>query len=593
MTQPAIVAALEPLFHPRSVAVIGATNNFAKWGYSTFASIMNSYPGDLYPVNRHDREILGYPAFPRVTDIPGPVDLVVIVVPPENVSGIMRDCVDKGVKAGVIITAGFAEVGAEGKAMQDEVMRIARSGGIRLVGPNCMGMWSAAANLPAFMFPMSIMEGPLALISQGGNIGGALVADAFARGVGFQQYVSCGCTADIQIEDYIEYLGYDDSVEVILAYIEGLAESNRFVEKVRAVTSKKPVVVMKPGKTGAAARAISSHSGAMSGSDRIYDAAFRKAGVIRAENTTQLLDVSIGFLTQPLPKGRNVVITTPGGSYGVICAEACALRDLNVIDLPASAMETFSSMFPSRWSHGNPVDPAGDRNFVQYLRAPEILLQLPEVHAVIFMGFGSFSGLSSTFASGLAGPRMQMIGERMKGVEELARNAVGVIESRDPAAIGQIVRAALKTVFGSIMVSDASDLEAFVDLLSESLTTERMLQSAFYEDLKALFTFISEGTPENIDIEDVFQLIESIIGALLTGWIQKYGKPVITTTFTEVLVRLSEEGHFPYSSVERAATVLAKLTEYGEYLERIEARGDKQPGGAGATQGDRFGGHLR
>ena len=392
---------LEPLFRPQSVAVVGASNNFAKWGYSTFACIMTSYPGDLYPVNKRDKEILGHKAYPGVNDIPGPVDLVIIVVPPEAVAGVMTECVEKGVKAAVIITAGFAEVGAEGRAMQDEVVDIARKGGIRLVGPNCMGMWSAAATLTAFMFPLPIMPGPLALVSQGGNIGGALVADAVARGVGFQYYVSCGCTADIPIEEYIEYLGNDDSVKVILVYIEGLGESSRFVEKVKAVTLKKPVVVMKPGKTEAAARAISSHSGTMSGSDLIYTAVFKKAGVIRTENTTQLLDVAIGLLTQPLPRGRNVVITTPGGSYGVMCAEACALRGLNVIDLPGKAMETFNAMFPSRWSHGNPVDPAGDRDFVQYLRAPEILLEYPEVDAIIFMGFGSFSGLSSTFAGGM------------------------------------------------------------------------------------------------------------------------------------------------------------------------------------------------
>ena len=222
----------EPLFRPRSVAVVGASNNRNKWGNSTFTSLMNNFTGDLYAVNNHDTNVLGYPAYMKVTDIPGHVDLVVIVVPPEIVAGVMEDCARKGVRAGVIITAGFAEVGPVGKAMQDEVVDIAQRGGIRLVGPNCMGMWSAAGKLPAFMFPMRILEGPLALVSQGGNIGGALVADATARGIGFRYYVSCGCTADIQIEDYIEYMGQDDSVKVIMVYIEGLTNDNRFVEKV-------------------------------------------------------------------------------------------------------------------------------------------------------------------------------------------------------------------------------------------------------------------------------------------------------------------------------------------------------------------------
>ena len=195
MSKPEIVAELEPLFRPRSVAVIGATNDITKWGFSTFTSLMNLYKGELYAVNNRDTNVLGYTAYDRVTDIPGHVDLSVIVVPAEHVASVMQDCTDKGVKASVIITAGFIETGAEGKAMQDEFMAIARKGNIRVVGPNCMGMWSAAAQLPAFMFPLPIMEGPLALVSQGGNVGGALVIDAISRGVGFQQYVSCGGTA--------------------------------------------------------------------------------------------------------------------------------------------------------------------------------------------------------------------------------------------------------------------------------------------------------------------------------------------------------------------------------------------------------------
>ena len=172
----------------------------------------------------------------------------------------------------------------------------AGKGHIRVVGPNCMGMWSAAAQLPAFMFPMSISDGPLALVSQGGNIGSAIVSNAYARGIGFRQYISCGCTADIQIEDYIEYLGYDDSVKVIMVYIEGLSNGERFVEKVAPVTRKKPVVALKPGKTDAAVQAISSHSGSMAGSDAIYDAALKKAGVLRTHTTMAMLDVAMALL---------------------------------------------------------------------------------------------------------------------------------------------------------------------------------------------------------------------------------------------------------------------------------------------------------
>lgn len=569
MIKPDIVTELEPLFRPQSVAVIGATNNRAKWGYSTFFSLQNNYPGKLYPVNRQDNTILGCQAFPKVTDIPGPVDLVVVVVPPENVAKVMEDCVAKGVKAGVIISAGFAEIGEKGKAMQDEVIKIAKQGDIRLVGPNCMGMWSAAGNLPAFMFPMRIMPGPLALISQGGNIGGALVADAVARGIGFQQYVSCGCTADIQIEDYVEYLGYDDSVKVIMLYIEGLGESNRFVEKVKAVTAKKPVIAMKPGRTEAAIRAISSHSGTLSGSNLVYDSVFRKTGVIRTYTTTEMLDVAIGFLTQPLPKGKNVIITTPGGSYGVMCAEACALQGLNVIDLPEDAMETFNSMFPERWSHGNPVDPAGDRDFAQYLKAPEVLLDCPEVDAIIFMGFGSFSGLSSVFASGIDSNRAKQFEKLIKDFEGFARNAISVIDSGDLPGIRELIKSGLSYGYGLMASSTTSDLEGFFDMLAEALTSDKMMKSNFIRNLRNFFESMAQGSFNDAVGQQIIELIEPIIGALIDHWIQKYNKPVITTTFTETLSRISEEGHFPYPNAKRASNVLAKLVEYSEYLERI------------------------
>ncbi len=572
MSQPKIVAELEPLFTPRSVAVIGATNNLTKWGFSTFYSLMRHYRGNLYPVNIRSSEILGQRAYARVTDIPGPVDLAVIVIPPEKVAGVMAECAEKKVKASIIITAGFAEVGAQGKAMQDEVMKIARQGGIRVVGPNCMGMWSATANLTAFMFPLPIIEGPLSLVSQGGNVGGALVSDAVSRGVGFRHYVSCGCTADIQIEDYIEYMGYDDAVKVIMVYIEGLSDGERFIKKVRPVTLKKPVIALKPGKTDAAARAIISHSGALSGSDFIYDAAFKKAGVIRVNTTMELLDVAIGLLTQPLPRGRNVVITTPGGSYGVMCADACASLGLKVIDLPPDAMETFNAMFPSRWSHGNPVDPAGDRNLIQYLKAPDILLRYPEVDALIFMGFGSFSGISAmlTSAGGLINERLKNMKADLKNFSETARVYIETLNSGDASQIKEIIKIGLGLIFGSVMTTKVSEVEEFLDMVSDALITKQMRQSSFFEGMKRLFISVAEGDLNGTKMADIMELMTPMLDAVIHHWIQKYKKPVITTTFSEGTSRIGEGGHFPYSNAERASKVLAKLVEYSEYLARDE-----------------------
>lgn len=557
-------AEFKPLFEPKSVAVIGASNNVTKWGYSTLNSILQMYKGKTYAVNHKVPEVLGLPAYDNINDVPGPVELAVIVVPAEVVASVMKDCVEKGVKASVIISAGFAETGPEGKALQDEVLRIARQGGIRLVGPNCMGMWSAAVNLPAFMFPMTIMDGPLALVSQGGNIGAALVADAYSRGIGFRQYVSCGCTADIQIEDYIEYLGNDDSVKVILVYIEGLTDGNRFVEKVKQVTLQKPVIALKPGKTAAAALAISSHSGSMSGQDAVYEAAFKKAGVLRVENTLQMLDLAIALLVQPLPKGRNVAIITPGGSYGVMCADACALQGLNVMQLPAETIEVFNGMFPDRWSKGNPVDPAGDRDMVQYMKAPEILLEHPEVHSLIFMGFGSFSGITSVFASG--GSKWNLI-DRVAGIKEFSTGAFEILASGDLDKIRGLFRDLLTLVLRIVMTTSDAELAEFIERLVQALTTKRMLKRSFYPKITKMFKAIAAGRLKRIRMEDIGELLEPIMDALFERWLTQYGKPVITTTFTEKTANVSEGGHFPYPNSQQAALVLAKMLEYREYLE--------------------------
>ncbi|RLB39613.1 MAG: hypothetical protein DRH20_03260 [Deltaproteobacteria bacterium] len=563
---------LAPLFEPDAVVVVGASNDRNKWGYSTFKSLLDHFEGELHPVNLHAPEILGRKAYSRVIDVPGAVDLAVIVIPPEGVAGVMEDCVSKGVRAAVIITAGFAEVGPKGKALQDEVVRVARKGGIRLVGPNCMGMWSAARNLTAFMFPMRITDGPLALISQGGNIGGALVADATARGVGFRHYVSCGCTADIQIEDYIEYMGEDETVKVIMVYIEGLGDGNRFVRKVSRVTRKKPVVALKPGKTDAAARAISSHSGALSGQDALYEAAFRRAGVLRVDSSTELLDVAIGLLTQPLPAGRRVVITTPGGSYGVMCAEACALRGLEVIPLPERAMAAFNAMFPERWSHGNPVDPAGDRDFVQYLKAPEIVLQCPEVDALIFMGFGTFSGISSVFAGGKGGPGLRRWVGRLADRKEMAGAMLEALDSGDPDGIRKVIRPVVEWIFAQMMPGRAKGTEDFMDSVTEALTDPQMLKSSLYDHLKAFFRAVVTGDDSGLEAVRLFDLMDPVPGAIVRRLTKKYQKPVITTTFTEGNTRLSEASHFPYPNSDRASNVLAKLLEYREYLDGAGVR---------------------
>jgi len=564
---------LEPLFNPRAVAVIGATNNWNKWGFSTFTSVLDGFHGEVYPVNNTESEVLGRRAFARVTDIPGPVDLAVIVIPAASVASVMEDCVAKGVKACVIIAAGFAETGEEGKRLQDEVLRIARKGRIRFIGPNCMGYWSASSNLTAFMFPLPVRDGPLAFVSQGGNVGGAVVMSGYQHGVGFHRYISCGCTADIQIEDYIECFGEDPQVKVILAYIEGLSDGERFLKKVKKVTPRKPVIALKAGRTTAAAKAIIAHSGALAGSDEAYDAAFRSVGVSRVESPEELLDVAIGFLTQPLPRGRNVAILTPGGSYGVLCADACASEGLNVIKLPDKTVAALDKVFPPRWSRGNPVDPAGDRNFVTYLTAPTKLLSVDEVDSLIFMGFGGFSIFASMFLSGDSGDLATLASwiPSRQTFRELAPAFATALGSKDVSEIGMAIRPVISGLASVMGVYNEEETEELTQLVASAIAAGRI-------DAPLLMSaFLPPGSGATVEAGATStptpgEAISRFLIALAEQWVENYNKPVLTTTFfTEGLPRL-RGSHYAYPSGTQAARVLIKLVEYKEYLEKVGAR---------------------
>ena len=562
-----IVEELEPLFNPTSVAVVGATNNLNKWGFLTFNSALNGFRGPVYPVNNKESEVLGHKAFARLTDIPGPVDLVVFVIPAPAVASVMADCVTKGVKAGVIISAGFAETGEEGKKLQDEVLDIARKGGIRFIGPNCMGFWSASSELRAFMFPLPVKDGPLAFVSQGGNVGGAVVTSGHIRGVGFHRYVSCGCAADIQIEDYIEYFGEDPQVKVILAYIEGLVDGGRFLEKVKKVTPKKPVIVLKPGKTMAAARAISSHSGALAGSDETYEAAFKSIGITRVESPEELLDVAIGFITQPLPNGRNVAIITPGGSYGVICADACASESLNVVKLPDKVVAALDKVFPPRWSRGNPVDPAGDRNFVTFLTAPSKLLRVDEVDSLIFMGFSGFSIFAPLFVSTDSGAVAPWVSSR-EAFREIAIAFTKVLSSKDAAKIGEFIQPIVSGLALSMGIYQGEEVDELTEIVAAAIASGKLkvpfLVSAFLPPGSQALVEMGVRNPPTIN-----EAVAHFLVAMAEQWVESYKKPVLTTTFfAEDQPRL-QGTHYAYPSGRHAARVLIKMVEYKEYLEAV------------------------
>jgi len=348
-------------------------------------------------------------AYKSLVDVPGSVDLAVITVPFQDLHQAMHDCVQKGVKIAIVISSRLAETGDEGARIEQEVVEIARQGGIRVVGPNCLGNFDAFSNFYTVPFLPKVKRGNVALISQSGNSSQSVLNHGLEMGLGFSKFISSGNEADLRLEDYLEYPAQDDKTDIILGYVKGLREGRRFLELAKRITRGKPVIIMKAGRSDVGAKAARSHSAALAGSDEVLNAAFKQCGVIRVEELTELIDVAVALLGQPLPRGRRIGVLAMGGGMAVMASDALRKEGLELPPLSKSTMEIFNSMLSVRWSHGNPVDPAGD--FLSYhLLWP--MLEDENLDAIVMIGG---VGMASSFA-GWAGipPSMKYDANRLR-----------------------------------------------------------------------------------------------------------------------------------------------------------------------------------
>jgi acyl-CoA synthetase (NDP forming) len=411
------------LFAPDSVALIGASNTRGSWGYGIMRHLLASDKRKIYPVNPTSSKILGIPAYQSVVNIPGEVDLAVIVVSAPKVPQIMQQCLQKGVKTAVVISGGFAETGEAGSKLESELVKIAREGGIRFIGPNTMGHADTSSGLCTLAWIGEIIPGPVALISQSGNMGHRIMHNGMGMGIGFSKFVCGGNEADLHLEDYLEYLAGDKKTRIITAYIEGLREGRRFLQLARETTINKPIVAIKAGGTKESARAARSHTATLAGSEAVYEAAFRQAGVIRVDDDDDLCDVVTALLYQPLPRTSRTGILTIGGGLGVVAAEAVERDGLEVAHLTPATIEKLNACLPPRWSHGNPVDMAGT-SMTEYWKIFSSLWALMEdenVDAILLqapVGF-SIERLSAVFNQ-----------EEVRAFREGERNNLGLLRQR-------------------------------------------------------------------------------------------------------------------------------------------------------------------
>lgn len=382
---PVVNRPLDPLFRPETVAVIGASATPDSVGNILMSNLMQSgFNGVIYPVNPRRRAVRGIHCYASISAVPEPVDLAVIVTPAATVPAVIRECVDQGVKGAIIISAGFAELGAEGRALEAEIASAAR-GRMRIIGPNCLGVIRPPTHFNASFAAAMPAAGHVALLSQSGAICTSILDWARERNIGFSSFVSVGTMLDVDFADLIDYLADDPQTQSIILYMESIGNVRKFLSAARALARTKPLIVVKAGRHEAGARAAASHTGALAGSDAVYEAAFRRVGILRVNTIPELFNMAEILAMQPPPRGPALAIITNAGGPGVMATDALMLRGGTLAELSTESLQALDAFLPPYWSHGNPIDLLGDAPPERFGKTVEICVHDPGVSGILVL----------------------------------------------------------------------------------------------------------------------------------------------------------------------------------------------------------------
>jgi acyl-CoA synthetase (NDP forming) len=415
---------LDAFFNPRSVAIVGATKKINKAGHVIFKNFVENarrevFKGEVFPVNPYEDSILGFQCYPSVTNIPVELELVVIVVPANVVPKIMEDAASKKVKAVVIISSGFGEIG--NYELENRIVAIAKKAGMRVLGPNCLGVYDSRTGVDMLFLPETKIlttgdeviatprpiPGNIAIVTQSGAFGVAALDYLAGRQIGVSKFVSFGNKSDVNEAEMLHYLLYEDETKVILLYVEDIKAGREFLKIAKKVTKKKPIVALKSGRTEAGARAAASHTGAIAGSDNIYNAAFEQAGILRARDMEEFFDAGKALAMQLPAAGKNVGILTDAGGPGIMAVDECELKGLAVKRFSEKTVQRFEKLksegkLPKFATNLNPVDITGSGTSEMFELATEILFQDPEIHGIILLGLHHTPGLQEDYIDRVA-----------------------------------------------------------------------------------------------------------------------------------------------------------------------------------------------
>jgi len=437
--------ALDGAFQPRSVALIGATDREGSVGRVTLLNLLKaSFQGRVYPVNPTRPRVLDLPAYPSIAEVPEPVDLAVIVTPAATVPSVIGECVDAGVRSAVVISAGFRERGPEGMELERRVAEQLRRGALRLIGPNCLGIMNPIIGLNATFAQTIARPGNVAFLSQSGALLTAILDWSLREHVGFSAFVSTGSMLDVGWGDLIDYFGDDENTQSILIYLESVGDARSFLSAARSVAMNKPIIVIKAGRTEAASKAATSHTGAMTGSDEVFDAALRRCGILRVDSIADLFYMAEVLNKQPRPRGPRLMILTNAGGPAVLATDSLIANGGELAPLSEASHTALSSFLAPHWSHANPIDILGDADAERYARALEIAMRDPNSDGVLAIlapqgmtGPASVAERLRPFAKGYGKPLLAswMGGEEVqKGVAILNAAGIPTFDYPDTAA---------------------------------------------------------------------------------------------------------------------------------------------------------------
>ena len=375
---------LKTLFNPDAIAVIGASNNKQSVGYGVMHNLIGQgYEGVVYPVNPKRKSIQGVKAYPSVLDAPDKIDLAIITIPAIAVPGVVKECGKAGVKSIVIMSSGFKEAGKKGQKMFLDIQKTIKKFNMNVLGPNCLGFLRPSLNLNASFSPQKALKGNIAFISQSGALGTAIIDWAAKQNVGFSYFVSIGSMIDVDYPDLIDHFGKDPSTSSILIYMESLSHARRFLSAARAFARTKPIIILKAGKSSEGAKAALSHTGSLTGDDAVFDAAFKRAGIVRVGTIGELFDCAQTLSMPRRTKGNRLAVVTNAGGPGVIATDHLIATGGVLAKLSSQTIKALNESMPPTWSKSNPVDVLGDSDEKRYRTAVELCLKDPGVDAVL------------------------------------------------------------------------------------------------------------------------------------------------------------------------------------------------------------------